>query len=86
MGPGSFDPGSHGLTEHRFRHLRMLQWGRGLSTPEVSTMRADCVITSALQWGRGLSTPEVYKVQTYSNLAALLQWGPGSFDPGSFRA
>ena len=36
-----------------------LQWGRGLSTPEIN-MRIICTWDAiALQWGRGLSTPEM---------------------------
>ena len=38
-----------------------LQWGRGLSTPEVTTSPRFFRNSKALQWGRGLSTPEVLR-------------------------
>ena len=37
----------------------LLQWGRGLSTPEVRLFRGKKRKKKMLQWGRGLSTPEV---------------------------
>ena len=39
--------------------LQKLQWGRGLSTPEVLGRLYGMNILRTLQWGRGLSTPEV---------------------------
>ncbi len=36
-----------------------LQWGRGLSTPEISSSRPSRSSKCRLQWGRGLSTPEM---------------------------
>ena len=36
----------------------MLQWGRGLKTPETRAASAARETTVALQWGRGLKTPE----------------------------
>ena len=34
MGPGSFDPGNP-KSKYKLRKKRKLQWGRGLSTPEI---------------------------------------------------
>ncbi len=37
-----------------------LQWGRGLSTPEIACLWKSSLESIELQWGRGLSTPEMY--------------------------
>ena len=81
MGPGSFDPGSE-------QPMRVetppppLQWGRGLSTPEVRTPCARFVRGFIrLQWGRGLSTPEVMRRRVDGVEDAVLQWGRGLSTP-----
>ena len=62
------------------RTLLPLQWGRGLSTPEVVVQRARLLRTRALQWGRGLSTPEV------GSNGVFVRVGPGAFNgAGVFR-
>ena len=38
----------------------VLQWGRGLSTPEMLSLRTTLRSCRRLQWGRGLSTPEMF--------------------------
>ena len=82
MGPGSFDPGS-GILAHKNAQEKRLQWGRGLSTPEVIPRRVKIESQKLLQWGRGLSTPEVREALNRGLPATLASMGPGSFDPGS---
>ena len=82
MGPGSFDPGS-GDIRLNIDDPNGLQWGRGLSTPEVCCGRRGRLGDAELQWGRGLSTPEVAKTKDNSGLRTGASMGPGSFDPGS---
>ena len=85
MGPGSFDPGSPRRC-FLLRHFRGLQWGRGLSTPEVIGDAEGNGIGSGLQWGRGLSTPEVINPRYWSSLAGVLQWGRGLSTPEVLEA
>ncbi len=82
MGPGSFDPGSF-IINPRKTDVIALQWGRGLSTPEVYVGVADEYVDNTLQWGRGLSTPEVTRSATAAGRRIWASMGPGSFDPGS---
>ena len=58
MGPGSFDPGNSDKPERAYEIID-LQWGRGLSTPEMRTVDLPVPGWPCLQWGRGLSTPEI---------------------------
>ena len=46
--------------------IPLLQWGRGLSTPEVTACYLSKKSIGLLQWGRGLSTPEVTAARTPS--------------------
>ena len=82
MGPGSFDPGSVSDLVGVNRH-HGLQWGRGLSTPEVEVENEAPPEVFGLQWGRGLSTPEVHISSRVGCWRQRASMGPGSFDPGS---
>ncbi len=59
----------------------LLQWGRGLSTPEIRIPESDGNMPIVLQWGRGLSTPEICVTPTCSCRSWLLQWGRGLSTP-----
>ena len=39
--------------------IRLLQWGRGLKTPEIYGRLFISLGDQPLQWGRGLKTPEI---------------------------
>ena len=81
MGPGSFDPGNKRSAKLVVLHPEQLQWGRGLSTPEIRTDCPEQGRPSKLQWGRGLSTPEICGAMTKQPRAASLQWGRGLSTP-----
>ena len=58
---------------------RQLQWGRGLTTAEMSASVASrsCGF-HLLQWGRGLTTAEMSEIDAITNkVISELQWGPG---------
>ena len=80
MGPGSFDPGSF-IEERGIWRNYALQWGRGLSTPEVRGSNRHPNATAGLQWGRGLSTPEVPVAPGNIMSKIRLQWGRGLSTP-----
>ena len=61
------------------------QWGRGLSTPEISFQQHPRLDTPLLQWGRGLSTPEISAANGGEAAVRRASMGPGSFDPGNGR-
>ena len=65
----------------RAREKPELQWGRGLSTPEVDIIREAKLNINELQWGRGLSTPEVLNDRFAKIPKASLQWGRGLSTP-----
>ena len=81
MGPGSFDPGSDDLGSCGVLLLDRLQWGRGLSTPEVRGFPGGGAGGGLLQWGRGLSTPEVSTCAASASQPKPLQWGRGLSTP-----
>ena len=59
----------------------LLQWGRGLKTPEMLPQTAETWRPPLLQWGRGLKTPEI-TVQTGAlSCRCQLQWGRGLKTP-----
>ena len=61
-----------------------LQWGRGLSTPEIpGRLRRKRRLPAPLQWGRGLSTPEMANHRQREAAKVAASMGPGSFDPGN---
>ena len=82
-GAGVFRPRKY-VTHAAARHRDLaLQWGRGLSTPEVAGKVNLPPGVRRLQWGRGLSTPEVTFSRWRISLNRTASMGPGSFDPGS---
>ena len=83
MGPGSFDPGSRRSPIVR-RWVQQLQWGRGLSTPEVLLFRILPLCLGVLQWGRGLSTPEVWSGSGMGGPRSTGFNGAGVFRPRKF--
>ena len=82
MGPGSFDPGNK-VEEMTPPKLTVLQWGRGLLTPEMGSRRSGQFSIDQLQWGRGLLTPEIRIIGLHFLFLLLASMGPGSFDPGN---
>ena len=81
MGPGSFDPGSVFVKAFPAVGPPPLQWGRGLSTPEVRRSAPRRGALRLLQWGRGLSTPEVRGFGQQLTIYRKLQWGRGLSTP-----
>ena len=81
MGPGSFDPGNGVRAAEPADAAPGLQWGRGLSTPEMNPSISDVQAGLMLQWGRGLSTPEIRCPATAPRLPDWLQWGRGLSTP-----
>ena len=61
----------------------MLQWGRGLLTPEMTACAAFIPMRVRLQWGRGLLTPEIRHREHQIIGKRSASMGPGSFDPGN---
>ena len=78
MGAGVFRPRKCVADDFCKYSLDPLQWGRGLSTPEVRAGKPRKEQQCWLQWGRGLSTPEVRQRRTTST---ELQWGRGLSTP-----
>jgi len=78
MGPRSLNRGDGAAAMFRRRLIDWLQWGRGLSTAEITGKPFLVSRTFTLQWGRGLSTAEI---TNGSDDAAAdwrrLQWGRG---------
>ncbi len=60
-GAGVFRPRKSKQPDGPPAKTKRLQWGRGLSTPEMPSSGANRKAQSPLQWGRGLSTPEMKK-------------------------
>ena len=56
----------------------LLQWGRGLKTPEIGMLPSPEDFSKMLQWGRGLKTPEMR-----SRVAAARRRRSASMGPGS---
>ena len=80
MGPGSFDPGNIVSYETQ-KQEKPLQWGRGLSTPEICPDFRFRQRLRFLQWGRGLSTPEIRIASAGCPATIRLQWGRGLSTP-----
>ena len=84
MGPGSFDPGNN-------RHargdapVRALQWGRGLSTPEIGDVPATVVPHPDASMGPGSFDPGNDFDLGSAGQKRIASMGPGSFDPGNRR-
>ena len=85
MGPGSFDPGSLPDLDLRPWPQAPLQWGRGLSTPEVMECGSFWRPTSGFN-GAGVFRPRKSTVRSTRRRSFLASMGPGSFDPGSDKA
>ena len=82
MGPGSFDPGSGVAPRTGGTEPTMLQWGRGLSTPEVLYLTACQVISWCASMGPGSFDPGsnvLIVPPALENIA--LQWGRGLSTP-----
>ena len=77
MGPRSFNRGNADCRRERGTIPARLQWGRGLSTAEITLCVRSGREVSLLQWGRGLSTAEIRLLPTVRCLPARLQWGRG---------
>ena len=56
MGPGSFDPGNRPPSTWRWRTIT-LQWGRGLSTPEMQRAAYPAAVATAASMGPGSFDP-----------------------------
>ena len=82
-GAGVFRPRKCSGRASGFSDKMNLQWGRGLSTPEIGEWYEDGNWQPPLQWGRGLSTPEMRSRQRISRSEKPPSMGPGSFDPGN---
>ncbi len=80
MGPGSFDPGNI-VCFGECSVMQLLQWGRGLSTPEMWPLQRITTATSPLQWGRGLSTPEMRLLLPMPGITLPRFNGAGVFRP-----
>ena len=61
--------------------MSMLQWGRGLKTPEMEVSPEGYVAIYLLQWGRGLKTPEIIPPTAKIKQIRSLQWGRGLKTP-----
>ncbi len=81
MGPGSFDPGNERWDADLRTIVAGLQWGRGLSTPEIAAQTARELVEEQLQWGRGLSTPEMRRLQGGGTSSRGCFNGAGVFRP-----
>ena len=82
MGPGSFDPGNSPCPDEPLSTTK-LQWGRGLSTPEIAA-------AGRLRWRQGRASmgpgsfdPGNASRQHPRQPHRLASMGPGSFDPGN---
>ncbi len=82
MGPGSFDPGNERHRTRRMGRLR-LQWGRGLSTPEIRQTRTHCLEYPSASMGPGSFDPGNAIASATSMTFFAASMGPGSFDPGN---
>ena len=80
MGPGSFDPGSS-FDAVKGKCYDGLQWGRGLSTPEVKDCQADRRINHRLQWGPGSFDPGSVSRSPQPSLLSAAFNGAGVFRP-----
>ncbi len=58
----------------------LLQWGRGLSTPEIRACHRLQASLGSLQWGRGLSTPEISVKRVFGGISTSFN-GAGVFRP-----
>ena len=87
-GAGVFRPRKFSKARSKPRGASVLQWGRGLSTPEVIESLSVAIEKSPLQWGRGLSTPEVSRSITWPTITNRRFNGAGVFRPrkSSIRA
>ena len=56
----------------------LLQWGRGLKTPEMPDGVLEAPRGKQLQWGRGLKTPEIWLADVAGLPANNASMGPGS--------
>ena len=82
MGPGSFDPGKCRHMSGRQKHKR-LQWGRGLSTPEIEPTGATPFPIDAASMGPGSFDPGKATEPRQRTTGYRASMGPGSFDPGN---
>ena len=82
MGPGSFDPGN-GEALREIEEDRMLQWGRGLLTPEMSLPVEIVQRIDAASMGPGSFDPGNARKRILAVIEEYASMGPGSFDPGN---
>ena len=75
MGPHSFERGDMKPWRLRARTWRPLQWGRTLSSAEISCASSSALVAALLQWGRTLSSAEMKSTGSSRHSAFGLQWG-----------
>ena len=84
MGPGSFDPGNQ-LSLELVNLAQLLQWGRGLSTPEIGTPFIQTQHSYGFN-GAGVFRPRKKWFVQNNDQPPQASMGPGSFDPGNCGA
>ena len=80
MGPGSFDPGSSGTGARQVGVYGWLQWGRGLSTPEVKSLQKAGKNQQSFN-GAGVFRPRKSAATTAAAATAARFNGAGVFRP-----
>src|SRR5438477_450100 len=74
MGPRSDERGSSSST-FQTSGLRLLQWGRALTSAEVARLAFKGFGVKLLQWGRALTSAEVAGEHDGTRSGRMLQWG-----------
>ena len=83
MGPGHLCPGNDQITRMTDTDIKKLQWGRGISAPEMPDTDPHAVVDDMLQWGRGISAPEMCSIGVFRVAAVIASMGPGHLCPGN---
>ena len=83
MGPGSFDPGNSVAAIAVIYRIQYLQWGRGLSTPEMRISWTPARDQDSPSMGPGSFDPGNRSQSLRSDFERPPSMGPGSFDPGN---
>ena len=82
MGPGSFDPGNMKMHAPVLSAHFGLQWGRGLSTPEMAGLRGEVAALKRTSMGPGSFDPGNGCLQAACRKPRrALQWGRGLSTP-----
>ena len=85
MGPGSFDPGNSSAAKSRQRKTCSLQWGRGLSTPEIRSGKKSRHYAGCFN-GAGVFRPRKWREITRPKRASGGFNGAGVFRPRKSQA